>query len=179
LSLNNLHAKRYAQAIFQIAIENNCLDRFIGDLEQIEYIFKDIEILSVLDNPKYPFEIKNNLLSDKLSGLERNIFNLLLILLTKNRISMLKDIKIEYENLLNEHRGIVEAKIVSAVPIDEDQLDRIKTVIAFITGKQILPSFYVDKRIIGGIVVRAGGKLLDGSSVSRLNQLKNRIIGLS
>jgi F-type H+-transporting ATPase subunit delta len=80
---------------------------------------------------------------------------------------------------LNRHRGIEEAEVRTAVPIDEDEKEKVARYLESMTGKKIIIKTIVDTDVIGGVVVRAGGKLLDASTRSRLLKLKRELSGAS
>jgi F-type H+-transporting ATPase subunit delta len=79
--------------------------------------------------------------------------------------------------LLDSYRGIEQAEVVTAVPLDQGDTQRLSQRLSAVLGKNISIKAEVDASIIGGIVARVGGKLLDGSTRGKLLALKQKIAG--
>ncbi len=92
---------------------------------------------------------------------------------------MLGDIADEYQRLLDSYRGIEEAEVTTAIPLDDEDKLRLGERLGAIVGKKVVIKPEVDSSLIGGIVARIGGKLLDGSTRSRLEALKRELSGVA
>jgi len=90
---------------------------------------------------------------------------------------MVADIADEYQRLLDSHRGIEPAEVTAAIPLNEEDRRRLARQLGSITGKKVTVKVEVDPGVVGGIVARVGGKLLDGSTRSRLLALKRNLAG--
>ena len=101
------------------------------------------------------------------------------LLVARGRLSMVGEIAEEYQRLLNSYRGIEEAEIITAVPIDEEDRLKIEERLGAIVGKKVVIKPEVDSSLIGGIVARIGDKLIDGSTRSRLEALKREMSGVA
>ncbi len=174
-----MHAARYAQAVFEIALEHQELDRWQADLEKLAVLMKDAEVRAFLENPRLSPEEKGKLLSKALSGINPRAVNLMLLLVARGKADIIDEIADEYRRRLNRHRGIEEAEVRTAVPIDEDEKEKVARYLESMMGKKIIIKTIVDTDVIGGVVVRAGGKLLDASTRSRLLKLKRELSGAS
>jgi F-type H+-transporting ATPase subunit delta len=103
--------------------------------------------------------------------------NLVNLLVARERLGMAGEIAEDYERLLYSHRGIEPADVVTAVPLDEDEIKKLEERLGTIIGKKVVVKPEVDPTVVGGIVARVGGKLLDASTRNRLEALKKQIAG--
>jgi F-type H+-transporting ATPase subunit delta len=170
-----VYARRYAQAVFNIALGTNELDRWQSDLRKIAGLAEDASLVALLQSPKIHFDVKAKLLSEQLGEANPLALNLVYLLLTRGRLSILGNIADEYERLLNSHRGIEQAEVTAAVPLDDEERQRLAEQLAAITGKRVVVKAKVDPSVVGGITARIGGKLLDGSTRSKLMALKREL----
>ena len=88
---------------------------------------------------------------------------------------MVGDIADEYQRLLDSYHGIEPAEVITAVPLDDEDRLRLGERIGAVVGKKVVIKPEVDSSIIGGIIARIGGKLLDGSTRSKLEALKREL----
>jgi len=170
-----LYAKRYAQAVFDIALGESGLDRWQFDLRQIASLGDDSAVIAFLENPKLDFGTKARLLSEQLADINPLALNLVYLLLTKGRLSIVGAIADEYRRLLDSYHGIERAEVITAVPLDDKDSEKLGERIGKVVGKKVVVDSEVDPAIIGGFVARIGGKLLDGSTRSKLVALKREI----
>ena len=173
------YAKRYAQAIFEIAMEKEELDRWQFDLKELAGLAEDAAIITLFEDPKVPFDDKAKLLSEQLGAINTLALNLVYLLISKGQLSALGEVADEYQQLLNNYRGIEEAEVVTAIPLDDEDKQRLEERLGAIVGKKVVIRPEVDSSLIGGFVARIGGKLLDGSTRSRLEALKKELSGVA
>ncbi|MDP2931666.1 MAG: ATP synthase F1 subunit delta [Chloroflexota bacterium] len=170
-------ARRYAEAVFQIALERQDFDRWLSDLKSIGSALSDPSFAAFLENPRFSMEQKNRLLGERLEGVNPLALNLVRLLIIKEYVRAAGDIVAEFERLVDRYRGIEQADIVTAVPLDEREKARIRESLGKLVDKQVRIKAEVDPSIIGGLIARIGGRLLDGSTRSRLMALKKQIAG--
>jgi F-type H+-transporting ATPase subunit delta len=170
-------ARRYAQAIFEIALETKQPDKWLADLKRMAIAAGERGFLSVLENPKLKSEDRNRLLSGVLGGVSPLALNLLNVLITRASVRIISEIVVDYETLLNNYRGMETAEVTTAVPLDEQDITKLTERIGAIVGKKVVLKTAVDPSIIGGIVARVGGQLLDGSTRSQLEALRKTLVG--
>lgn len=168
-------ARRYAQAIFEIAQERGEIDRWLSDLSLAAEVLKEPRVARFLINPDISFDKKRQVLSTSLGDLNPLALNLLYVLVRKGRIQALGDIQREYESLVNEWRGIEVAEVTTAVPLENEQADAVARRLEALTGKKIVLQRYVDPGIIGGLVAKVGDKLIDGSVRGKLAMLREQL----
>ncbi len=169
------YARRYSQAVFSIAREKNELDRWQSDLRKIATVGDDAQFIALLENPKVRFEDKAKLLSKALGDVNPLALNLVYLLVTKGRLGMVADIADEYQRLLDSYRGIERAEVTTAIPLDDKDRRKLEERLGAVVGKKVVVKPKVDPSVLGGVVARVGGKLLDGSTRSKLMALKKAL----
>ena len=170
-----VHARRYSQAVFEIALERKELDRWQSDLRKITSLGEDAIFIAFLESPKFHFDDKARLLSERLGDINPLALNLVYLLVERGRLSMVGDIADDYQRLLDSYRGIEQAEITTAIPLDDEDKLGLEEHLGAIVGKRVVLKPKVDSSLIGGIVARIGGKLLDGSTRSKLEALKREL----
>ena len=165
-------AKRYAQAVFEIAGERNELEQWQSELSQIAALTKEPQLVALLENPRLPFTRKKELLSERLEGVSPLAMNLACLLVTRGKLGLIEQIAVEYNRLLDIHHGIEHAEIITALPIDKDDRETISARLDAIVGKKVIFKTRVDPTILGGIVIRIDGRLIDGSTRGKLEALR-------
>jgi F-type H+-transporting ATPase subunit delta len=168
------NARRYAQAVYEIALEKKDLERWRIDLQKIVDAVVNETFLAVLESPKIKFEDKSRLL-ERLGGIDPIVLNLVRLLIARGGVNMIPEIAAEYRLLLDEYHGIQTAAVVTAVPLDSEDQEKLATNLGARVEKKIVLDAAVDPEIIGGIIARVGGKLLDGSTRSKLIALKKEL----
>jgi F-type H+-transporting ATPase subunit delta len=177
LTAGNLQAKRYSQAIFEIAIENNEFDNWQIDLHKLDELANTNEFVSIMENPKFAFENKIKLMNSQTSGLSSRAMNLAKLLIDKGIFNLLSDIYLQYNTLLNDFRGVEKASVTTAIQLEENEITKLAEQLSSFSGKKVTLTNQVDPNIIGGIIIRIGGKILDGSTRSQLMALKSELNG--
>jgi len=170
-----IYARRYSQAVFNIALERKELDGWQSDLRKIASLGEDATFVALLENPKVRFEDKAGLLSERLGDINPLALNLVYLLVTRGRLSMAGDIAGEYQRLLDSYRGIEQAEVITAIPLDDEDRQRLEQHLGAVVGKKVVLKLKVDSSLIGGIIARIGDKLLDGSTHSKLMALRNEL----
>ena len=168
-------ARRYAQAIFQIARERNDLDTWFDDLRKLAEAFGDLSVGEILTSPKIRLDQKLDLAHQSLIGINSLARNVASILITKGRVGIAGGIFEEYQTLLNEHRGIKIAEVTTAVQLDQEAVNKIESQMSEVVGKQVMLSHNVKTNIIGGIIIKIGDQLIDGSTDTKLAGLRKAI----
>jgi len=173
----NVYAKRFSQAAFKIALETKELDRWQSDLKKIASLGKDAAVISLLQDPRFHFDSKAKLLSEQLGDINPLALNLVYLLITRGKLNMVGEIADEYQRLLDSYRGIEQAEVTTAIPLDDEDKQRLAEYLGAAVGKKIVVKPEVDSKLIGGIVARVGDKLLDGSTRSKLAALREELAG--
>ena len=178
----NAYARRYSQAIFRMALEQKDLNRWQSDLRKVATLMKDSALLSLITNPRISGEEKSQNLKQRLGDVNPLAIKLVLMLAAKGKLAAIDDIAEEYQSLVDNYRGIegtAIAEVTTAIPLDNDYQLKIAQRITDIVGKPILLRPKVDPAIIGGIIIRVGDKLIDGSIRSKLAALRKDLGGVA
>jgi F-type H+-transporting ATPase subunit delta len=167
-------ARRYAQAIFELDKER--IAEWQAGLEKVSRLSQDTVVATYLESPAVHFQDKTRLLHEKLGEVSPFVLNLVYHLLTRSRLEMVPDIAAEYGRLVDSYQGIERAQVITAVPLDDEDRLKLSQKLGDIIGKKvIIESESVDPDLIGGVVVRVAGKLMDGSIRSKLAALQEEI----
>ena len=178
---NSAYARRHAQAVFRIALDRKELNRWQSDLRKIASLVKDEAVFALLENPEISFENKAKVLSERLGDINPLALKLVSLLVTKGRLAMMDDIADEYQRLLDNYRGIEGAEVAevtTAIPLDDEDRLRLAQRLTSLIGKPVVLKPKVDSSLIGGIIIRVGDTLIDGSIRSRLEALKRELSGV-
>jgi F-type H+-transporting ATPase subunit delta len=173
-----VYGRRYAQAIFEIALEKKELERWQSDLQKIVDAIGDETFLAAMESPKIKIEDKTKLLKQRLGEINPLALNLLHLLITRGGIGMIGDIAEEFQRMMDSYHGIQAAEVITAVPLDDNDKQKLADNLGALVGAKVVLKPEVDPEIIGGIIARVGGKLLDGSTRSKLAALKRELVGV-
>ena len=168
-------SKRYAKALFSLGQEDGNFKQYGQDLTEFTKFFQDnAEFGQVIANPIFAVEDRRKVLQVVLekSNFSGVVKNFLSLLLDKNRIGAIEAVTDYYSKLTDEVSGIARAEIVTARPLKEEALGRIEKSLAGLTSKEIKSEVREEKDLIGGIVVKIGDLVLDGSVRAQLEGLK-------
>jgi F-type H+-transporting ATPase subunit delta len=178
VALRGAAARRYAQAVFDIARQSNSLDKWLADLRVLNATFGSHEVVTSLEDPNLKEEDQRRIVAGamKPGAVSDLALNLLYILIERQRLGLLPRIVEVFQELYNRERGIVVADVISAVPLDPAHQKRVADQLSRITGgKTIQLQVHEDPRILGGLVARIGDQLIDASIATRLAELSERL----
>ncbi len=171
-------ASRYAKSLLELAQEQGQLDAVKKDLEQIIAVLKaNNEIQAVLKNPIISHDKKRSILLALFDGKANPlIISFFTILVNKGRADILIDIAQAFVREYNQVKGIVNATVLSATALSEENLNELQAKIAQEIGAQVLLSNKVDASVIGGFVLRVGDKQIDASIAGKLQKLEKYFV---
>lgn len=174
---NPVVAERYALALYQLAKEQNISDQIDEELRAIKKILKQNPgFVGILQSPKLSVDAKRKLIADTFSKASQPVVNTLMLLTDRHRENMIVEVADSYNNLLNEERGIAEAAVYSVRPLSADETKAISVVFAPKVGKQTLNiENIVDPDLLGGVKVRIGNRIFDGSLRGKLDRLGRKL----
>jgi F-type H+-transporting ATPase subunit delta len=168
--------KRYAQAIFELALEKNEFESWREGLKKIVDLTADQKRMALLENPSLTFGAKKSLLQERLGETNPLVLNLALLLVSKGLLGRSAEISRIYGELLDAHRGIERAKVITALPLDDQEKEAIASRLGKITERNVEVDGRVDPSIIGGFIARIGDTLIDGSIHQKLESLKRNLV---
>jgi F-type H+-transporting ATPase subunit delta len=171
-------SKRYAKALLSLGQEDGNYAEYGENLKEFAGICADNpEFSKVIGNPVFSVEDRKKVLN---SILEKSQFadyvnNFLRLLLDQNRISGIGDVSAYYTRLTDEISNIIRAEIVTARPLKDEVVDKLDVVLSKITNKTVKAKVEEDESLIGGLVVKIGDLVLDGSVRAQLEGLKESL----
>jgi F-type H+-transporting ATPase subunit delta len=168
-------ARRYGKAVFELAETDGQVDLWISRLAAVRRLLSDPEVSSVLTNPTIATEQRFALISDAPHLLDPESTNLAKLLIESNRVRDVAAIEEEFQRLADEAAGRVRATVTTAVELTERDRDRVEDELSKRLGKQIRMQVVVDPRILGGLKLQYGDRLVDASVSTRLQQLRRRL----
>ena len=169
-------ARPYAQAAFDEARKLGNLKGWSDTLQAVAEAAVNAEVRAVITSPRViPSQLEALMLAlcgDKVSKAEENFIKLL----TENqRLTLLPEIAAHFEALRAEEEKSVDVLVTSAFELNETQKQKIVTALKNRMGREIRLSCTVDSTLLGGAIIRAGDKVMDGSARSQLAELANAL----
>jgi F-type H+-transporting ATPase subunit delta len=170
-------AKNYAETLFDLALRHGLQEQFGQALEELSSVLRsDARVRAFVETPKLDVAAKKKVMAAALAGRVPPLFlNFVNVVFDKRRERLFTDISREYMTLLDEHLGRVHANVTLARRPTAESERVIVEQLSRSLGRQVIPSVRVDENILGGIVVRYGDRVLDGSLRRRLLSLRNRL----
>ena len=166
-------AKRYARAVFELADGEREVDSWSRWLGELRTLLSDEKVRAVLTNPTIPNERRMELIGA--ASLDQEATNLGKLLVESNRVEDIDGIADEFERMADEAAGRVRATVTTAIPLAPRERDRVAAELSKRLGKNVSMRAEVDPRILGGLKVQYGDRLIDASVATRLQQLRRRL----
>ncbi|MBM7577935.1 F0F1 ATP synthase subunit delta [Jeotgalibacillus terrae] len=170
-------AARYAQALFELAVKNGQTDQIEEDLRTVREVFvKTPELTQILKSPKWSKTQKKQLISTSFSGISQHVLNTMYILVDRRRNNEMVELADEYINRALDARGTAVAHVSSATKLSDADKEAISASFAPKVGKQRLDIHnHVDSALLGGIRIRIGNRIFDGTLRNKLNRLEREL----
>lgn len=169
--MKELH-ESYAEALFEVAEESGVTDTVLTELETVASLLRDNpDYLSLLDSPTVQTDEKISMVEKAFGKANGYLLNFIKILVENKCVAELSKISSCFSAIYDEKHGILRASAVSAIPLDTEQSDRIKTSLEKRTGKRVVLTNTVDPSIIGGIRLDFGTEQIDKSVSSSLRAI--------
>ena len=171
-------AKRYARAVFELATAEGRVEEWEVQLGAVRQVLSNSEMLDVLSNPTIPIERRMELVTS-LKVLDDEASNLARLLVESGRVDEIGGVADEFERLANEAAGRVRAVVTTAVELEAGDRDRVSRELSERLGKAVSLDVVVDPRILGGLKLQYGDRLIDASVATRLQQLRRQLADAS
>jgi len=169
-------ARPYAEAVFLMAEEKGSIDKWSDALEFLKLVMSDELISKFADNPKVSQAMLEKAMLDiSKDQLDEEGLNLIKLLIKNDRLQLVSEVQEQYEIKKAQKSGELNVEITSAFPMSEsDQKELVKS-LSTAFGKQVKVSVEEDSSLIGGMIVRAGDKVIDGSVSGQIQQLAKQL----
>lgn len=170
-------ATRYAQAVFSLGKERGTLDVWQSDLTDLATLTGDSRVSTYLSNPSITADTKLATLEATLpSTVQPELRNLAKLLVVRGRTNLIPQIREIFEDQVRAERGITVAQVTTSEPLTAEEAALVREKLAAMTGNTIEITATVDPDIIGGIVVRIGDQVIDGSVRNKLERMRTRLV---
>jgi F-type H+-transporting ATPase subunit delta len=169
-------AEVYARALFEVAKEHDVLDRVHEELGEFSEALSDDRTLQVfLFSPYFSSQEKREGVQKVVSDADERFVNFLELLAERHRMPALFRIRREFDALWADENQLLPVTVTSAVELDEGLVEEIGKRIQEQTGRQVELSSNVDPEVLGGLMVRVGNMVLDGTVRNRLERLRKQV----
>ena len=167
---------QYAAALFSLAREAGIDGRIGEELSELaSLISENPKYISLLDTPALPINERTALIDEALAPFDEYLRSLVKLLAEKRLVHTVPSLSKSYSEMYDEHRGILRAEAISAVPMTESQIKRLEEKLSRDTDKTVIIKNTVDKSILGGLVLRYAGLSEDGSLKHRLKKIEKSL----
>ena len=171
-------AGRYASALFALAQEQHATSQIAGDLEAFLGLLKESpDLHRLVRSPVFSAEDQVRALTPILDRMNVSTLtgNFLKLVATKRRLFAIESIIRDFKALHDAARGVTRARVTVATPISNDQWAELERTLSEISGKSVQMDVFIDPEIIGGLVVKVGSQMIDGSVRTKLNSIRTRM----
>lgn len=173
-------ARRYAQAFFELAREDQAIDKRQGELEHLIAAVKAAgpEAQAVLSNPTFTVGERRQVLDSILQhlNLHHDSRNFARLLLDKGRFGHLAEILLSYRTLADQAAGRIRAEVVASGEMSGAMQERIREALSKATGRHVVLTTRVDSSLLGGIIARVGSRVFDASLQTRLDNIQRSLL---
>lgn len=171
-------ARRYAEALADVAVARNQTDQIESELSQVaELVGANRELHELFASPIIAQPDKRRVLDAIIERgrLSAVMANLLRVMLNHYRLHHIAEVHKQFQREMNARSGVVSAEVITAQEIGAPQRETLSRKLAAMTGKQVELQFKTDPSLIGGVVTRVGSVVYDGSIATQLQEIKERL----
>ena len=175
---NSAVAKRYALALFQLSKEHQLLEQTESELRIVKEVIANTPgLLALLKSPNLSIEKKKEIVNEAFSSSNPFVLNTMMIMIDRHREEEIAEMTNHYIELANEEKGIAEAKVYTVRPLTDAERDAVSSVFASKVGKKaLIIDNIVDSNLLGGIKLRIGNRIFDGSLRGKLDRLQRQLL---
>ena len=167
----------YAQALFDVCVEENKVDEFFDEVRFVNEAIKNNEsFFDILKTPRINITEKKKIIDDVFGGrLTNEIINFIKILIDKRRIAYIIEIADEFEGMVYSYKGIVKAKAYSSICLSNEQIKKLERKLSEQSKKTVEIENIVDESLLGGIMIKFNDKVIDDTLKGKLERLGNNL----
>lgn len=176
---NHAVANRYAVALFELAKEKQALEQTEKELQLIKAVFEQTpELKKVLEHPRVSEEQKKQLLFDSFKeATSEHVLHTLELLLQRNRIAAIESVIDKVQQLIFEEKNVASAKVYTVKPLSDEVKAELASTFAKKVGKsELIIENIVASDLIGGIKIRIGNRIFDGTIKGQLDRLERQLV---
>jgi F-type H+-transporting ATPase subunit delta len=166
--------KRYALALYKVAEEKGKIEEYLNDLREVVLLMKnDEEFLNVIKHPQVSTSTKKKMFIKIFKNkIDEGLLSFLLILIDKNRIMFTEEKLKEMEKIHLERNNTLMVEVKTVIPLQEIERENLRAKLCKMYDKKILFDEKLDKNIIGGVYIRVGDDVIDGTIKNKLEEMK-------
>ncbi|SES11010.1 F-type H+-transporting ATPase subunit delta [Gracilibacillus ureilyticus] len=170
-------AKRYAEALFQIGDEKQTLDFLETELLTVKEVFEtNADFVKFLQHPNVDASKKKELLNEAFTGFSKDVLHTLSLLVDRHKVSVVPQIVDEFVAFANEAKGTKQATVLSVRPLTEPEKQELETTFTKkLNVKALKITNKVDPSVIGGMKIKIGNTVYDGTIKGKLDRLERKI----
>ena len=177
--VSGIQAKSLARGLFELALQNKDPVRWLGELRRVADLTKDQALANLLKKQGVAFPEKAKVLSERAGGLDKETLNVVRLLLEKDELGTIDDVVLEYQRLLDTYHGVegaTTAEVTTAIALDDKEQLALGERLTAVLGRPVAIKATVDPSLLGGIRIKVGDKLIDGSVRHRLDMLSKELV---
>ncbi|EJO5346227.1 F0F1 ATP synthase subunit delta [Clostridium botulinum] len=166
--------RRYALALYEVAEEHNKVDEYLKDLKEVVNIIKNSEdICKILKHPEISTSRKKDIFTEIFKDkIDNGLLSFLLVLIDKDRILFLEEKLKEMKKIYLEKHNTLLANVKTVIPLLKEEKEELIKKLEKKYNKKIILEEQTDKSIIGGVYVRVGDDVIDGTLDTKLKDIK-------
>jgi F-type H+-transporting ATPase subunit delta len=168
-------ARRYARAVFELAQQEGQIEQWERRVARVRELFADPQVAAVLSNPTIAGEHRESLVTGSPRVLDDEATNLARLLIESGRVEDAAEIDEEFQQLADEAAGRVRATVTTAIELEAGDRERVARELSKRLDREVRLSVVVDPRILGGLKLQYGDRIVDASVATRLEQLRRRL----
>lgn len=175
--MNEFHEyldKRYALALYEVAEEKGKIDEYINELKEIiDVINYNSDFLLIIKHPELSTSKKKDIFESIFKGkIENDVLSFLMILIEKNRFMELERITEEIKKIYLEKKCTITAEVTTVVPLNEQERNSLTNKLQKKYNRNVILKEELDSQILGGVLVRIGNEIIDGTIRTKLEQIR-------
>ena len=171
-------ARNYAEPLFELARRNESIQEYGDALGMVAGLLEDdSRFRTFVETPRIDDENKKDVIRKVFRDkAPKQVINFVLITIDKRRQTLLREISAEYLLLLDDHLGREHVEVTVARPLDDTTANVVSEQLSKMLGRQAIPHIRVKPEILGGLIIRTGDMIYDGSVRRRLEGLRRRLL---
>lgn len=169
-------ARPYAKAAFQHALETNQINDWSIMLNTIAVMVSDEQVKKLISNPTLSSDKRASFFTSQTTLFDKDFCNFILLVAENNRLALLPEMASGYEKIKNHHNQEADVTVVSAMNLDDSQKEQIEKAVHKKVQKNIRLKYGIEPELIGGLVIKIGDVVIDGSVKGQLKKLVQTLV---
>lgn len=166
---------RYAQALFELAVQRDRAEPWAAELDFMAAALQDGAFNPFLKHAEVPLARKIAALAAVLPEVDPLVRNLGALLVSRNAVDRVGEVAAGYRRLLDARLGRQPVEVTTAVALEPGEAEQVRQFVAGLIRKEVALTARIDPAILGGIIIRIGDRLLDGSARAKLEGLRKQL----